>query len=219
MNERKLEKVMAEWRRAKPRIIVLAGPRKAGKDKLRLYIKKNYRGFRDLRIADAIVKIAKVLEIEPERRVFHALFGVNQLLRPILGQSAYLRRVGRILDREKPSLVIVQAARTGEEYKELVLKRKGILIGIKADPKIRYERAVADVKRLNEKRDEGRMSFKDFMGDPKKETGEYSPIEREISSIVRRAHFVVDNNYHSPALFYRNIDEIMKFLGIKKKWT
>lgn len=217
MKERNLKKVIAEWRRAKPRIIVLAGPRKAGKDKLRLYIKKNYRGFRDLRIVDAIVKIARVLEIEPERRVFHALFGVNHLLRPILGQSAYVRRVGRILDRERPELALVQAARTEEEYREFVLKRKGILIGIKADPKIRYLRAVADVKRLNEKKDEGRMSFKDFLGDPKKETGEYSPIEREISRIVSRAHYIVENNYETPALFYREIDKIMKILGVPKK--
>lgn len=214
---RKFKKIIAEWRRLEPRIIVLAGPRKAGKDKLRLYLRRNYRGFRDLRIADAIVKIARVLEIEPERRVFHALFGVNHLLRPILGQSAYVRRIGRILDRERPELALVQAARTEEEYREFVLKRNGILIGIKANPKIRYERAVADVKRLSEKRDEGRTSFNDFLGDPKKETGEYSPIEREISKIVARAHFIVENNYKTPALFYREIDKIMKILGVPKK--
>jgi hypothetical protein len=216
IEEKKLRAAVARWRKAKSRLIVLTGPRKAGKDKLREYLKRNYPGIRDLRIAEAAAKIARVLELEPERKVFHALFGVNKILYPIIGQSAYARRVGRILDREKPKLAVVQAVRTHEEFEEFVLNRGGILIGVWADPLVRYSRAVADAKKNTEKRDEGQISFREFLGDPKKETGDYNPIEREIGRMMKKAHFVVNNNYRTPSLFYRDIDKIMDFLGLKK---
>lgn len=217
MTKAQLRRAVALWRRQKVRIIAITGPRKAGKDVLTDYILRNYRGVRHLRIADAPMLIAKILGLEADRRIYHALFGVNKLLYPIIGESAYKRRVAHILDAKKPKLAIVEAIRTKEEYEEFVKKRKGILIGIVAEPQIRYERAVFDSKRSRDKRDEGKMTFKEFVGHPKKETGEHSPIEREIQWILKRAHFIIKNDYKTKGPVYRAAAEVLSQLGLKRK--
>lgn len=203
-------RILSSWKRQKTRLFVLAGRRKTGKDVLLSYIMRNYKGFRHYRITAAPL-VAKVFGIEPTRAVQHALFGINALLYPILGESATKRRIAKILDRERPRLAIVEAVRTREEYGEFVVKRKGILIGISANDQVRYERARADAKKIKEKRDEGTMTFGEFI---KKER---SPIEREIDWIVRRAHFVLSNSYKKRAPFYRDIDLVIKKLGFRKK--
>lgn len=217
MTKSKHKKALSEWKHQRVRIIAITGPRKAGKDVVTDYIKRNYKGVRHLRIADAPMLIAKILGLEADRRIYHALFGVNKLLYPLIGESAYKRRVARILDNERPALVLVEAIRTKEEYREFVEKRKGVLIGIVADPKMRYERALIDAKHLKEKRDEGKITFKTFMGHPKKGTGEHSPIEREIQWILGRAHFIIKNNYKTKTPVYRALDSILSELGLKRK--
>ncbi len=204
------KKIPPSWNRQKTRLLVLAGRRKTGKDVLLSYVIRNYNGFRHYRITAAPL-VAKVFGIEPTREVQHALFGINALLYPILGESATKRRIAKILDREKPRMAIVEAVRTKEEYEEFVVKRKGVLIGTSANDQVRYERAMADAKKIKEKRDEGKMSFKEFMA------RERVPIEREIDWIVRRAHFVLNNSYNKRAPFYRAIDQVMKRLGFRKK--
>lgn len=204
-------KVPSSWKRQKTRLLVLAGRRKTGKDVFLDYIMKNYGGFRHYRIADTPALIAKILELPADRRVYHALFGVNKILYPILGESAYKRRVAIILDRERPKLAIVEAARTKEEYREFVKKRNGVLIGVVADDRVRYKRALQDAKVSRDKRDEGKMSFQKFMAK------ERSPIEREIDWIVKRAHFVLDNSHNKKAPFYGAIDGVMRQLGFRKR--
>lgn len=199
------------WRRQKVRLLVLVGRRKSGKDVFIEYVMRNYAGFKHYRFAEAPVAIARLLGIEPTRRVQQALFGVNKLLRPVLGESAYKRRVAKLIDREKPKLAIVESARTKEEYEEFVTKRAGLLIGVFAPDRLRYERALKDAKHNREKRDEGKMSFGEFV------SRENLVIERDIDWIVRRAHFVIENNNKNRAPFYREIDKVMAALGFKKK--
>lgn len=208
----RLNAAIAPWRRRKTRLLVLAGSRKTGKDVFIDYVMKHYRGFKHYRIAEAPVLISKILELPPDRKVQQALFGVNKLLYPMLGESAYKRRVARLLDREKPKLAIVEAVRTKEEYEEFVIKRKGILVGITARDHLRYERALLDIKKgYKEKRDEGTMSFKEFMSKEK------FPIEREIDWIISRAHFILPNSYKMKKPLYRVIDNVMARLGFHRK--
>lgn len=211
MQEARIKPEIRQWKRKRTRLLVLAGQRKTGKDVFVNYVKKNYSGFRHYRIAKAPVMIARFLGLEPTRAVQQALFGVNALLRPLLGRSAYMNRVMQLLDRHRPQVALVEAIRTEEEYKEFVLRRRGILIGVKAGDYARYQRARADVKRGEEKRDEGMMTFREFLGREK------PAIERVIPQIVARAHFVIENNYHTRPPFYRAIDEVMQKLGFKKK--
>src|SRR3989338_3988979 len=126
----KLKRAVADWRRQKVRLIVVAGRRKSGKDVFVDYVMRHYSGFKHYRIAEAPILIARILELPPDRKVQQALFGVNKLLYPLLGESAYKRRIARMLDREKPRFAIVEAVRTKEEFTEFVVKRKGILIGV-----------------------------------------------------------------------------------------
>src|SRR3989338_3127087 len=205
-----IHKISREGKRKKARpetrLMVVAGRKKSGKDVLVDYIMKNYRGFRHYRIAEAPVLIAKILELPPDRATLHKLFEINALLRPVLGESAYKRRVAILLDREKPKRAIVEAVRIKEEYEEFVVKRGGILIGVVADDQIRYARALKDAKNSREKRDEGKMTFRQFM------QKENSPIERDIDWIVSRARFVLGNNYKNRTPFYRAIDATMSAL-------
>lgn len=204
-------KIPPYWKRQKIRLLVLAGRRKSGKDVFVEYVMKNYSGFKHYRIAEAPTLIAKILELPADRKIQQALFGVNKLLYPLLGELAFKRRIARRIDHEKPRLAIVEAIRPKEEYEEFVARRGGILIGVVADDKIRYERAIRDSKNAREKRDEGKMSFKEFMA------RENAEIERDIDWIIRRAHFVIENNYKNRALFCREIDKIMLGLGFKKR--
>ena len=207
----KIRVAIKNWKKQKTRIIALAGPKKSGKDVFLNYIERHFGPIGHLRIADAPAKIAQVLELPPERKILQALFGVNAILRPVLGESAYVRRVGKILDRTRPRLAIVEAIRTKEEYEEFVVRRKGILVGIAASPDISYGRAVKDGKVRREKRDEATQTFKEFMDREK------LPIEKEIAGIVNHAHFVLPNSHKQKNAFYQAIDAVMKDLGIKRK--
>lgn len=211
MNSQRLHREISRWKKEKVKIVVLAGRRKSGKDVCGEYLKRHYGGFRHVRIAETPNKIAKILGLEITRGVQQALFGVNALLYPVIGESAYKRRAALTLDREKPRRAIVEAVRTKEEYEEFVVKRKGILIGVRAKPEVRYERALVNAQIRKEKRDEAKMTFKEFMAKEK------VPIERDIDWIVERAHFIVDNNSNSRRNLYRAIDTIMFRLGIKKR--
>ena len=208
--QKNLEKTIQEWRKKPVSLLVLTGRRKTGKDVLAEYIMKKYPIFKHYRIAEAPNLIAKILELPLDRKIQHALFGVNKILYPILGELAFKRRVAKILDREKPKFAIVEAVRLPEEYEEFVVKRGGILIGIAADDKIRYARGVGDAKKSLEKRDEGKMTFEEFM------EREKVVIEKDIDWIVKRAHFVIENNYADKEKYYQVIDGIMKTLGFKK---
>lgn len=207
----RLKKAITTWRRQKVKIIGVVGKRKAGKDVFVDCVMKNYRLMRHVRIADAPLLIAKILYLPADRRVYHALFGVNALLYPILKESAFKRRAAVILDKEKPHLVIVEALRTREEYQEFIIKRKGILIGIAAADNIRYQRALKDARKQSEKQDEGRMTFKEFMAK------ESSPIEREIAYIMKRAHITIRNDYKTHHPFHQKIREVLAPLGLKRK--
>lgn len=200
---------ISRWKKRGVRLLVLAGKRKTGKDVFVEYVMKRYPGFKHYRIAEAPTLIAKILELPADRAILHKLFEINKLLYPALGESAYQRRVARLLDREKPKFAIVEAIRTKGEYEEFVLKRRGILVGITADDRLRYERALLDIKKgYKEKRDEGTLTFKEFMSKEK------SPIEREIDWIIRRAHFILENNHETKKPFYREIDGVMRRLGL-----
>ncbi len=206
----KLKQEISRWKKQKTRLIVVAGKRKSGKDVLVDWVMRNYPGFKHYRIADGPDLIAKVLKLPIERRIQHALFGVNALLYPFLGESAYKRRVAKLLDEERPRFAIVEAIRTKEEYEEFVVKRKGILIGVEADDRIRYLRAIGDAGSKYRKRDEDKMSFRQFMAK------ENSPGEREIDWIVNHAHFKINNNYEKPSDYYAKIGEVMKEIGFKR---
>ena len=216
-NNKVLQKRLREWKKQKTRLIVFCGQRKSGKDVFIQYLKKHYGGLHHYRIAFAISIIAQILDLPSDRKILHALFGVNKILFPILGESAYKRVVARLLDKERPRLAIVEAIRTKEEYQEFVVKRKGMLIGISAPARLRYERALRDITKNKEKRDEGRMTFKEFLGDQKKETGEYSPIEREVSWIIKRADFIIENDTQHKRECYPDMENIAAFLKLKKK--
>ena len=208
---RQFRKAIGRWRRQRVKIIGVAGGRKTGKDVFVGYLTRHYPGFRHVRIADAPARIAKVLGLRPERRIFHALFGVNALLKPIIGESAFKRRAAMILDKERPRFAVVEALRTKEEYREFIIKRKGILVGIEADDRIRYERALKDARRNPEKRDEGKMTFKEFV------SKESSPIEREIAYIMQKAHIVIRNDYKVHHQFYQEVAKALKPLGLRAK--
>ncbi|MDO8561093.1 MAG: hypothetical protein Q7R91_02665 [bacterium] len=217
LTKSELNRAISSWKRQKIKIIAVAGPRKAGKDVAVEYIVRNYKSVKHLRIADAPMLIAKILGLEADRRVYHALFGVNKLLYPLLGESAYMRRVAHMLDTEKPKIALVEAIRTKEEYRAFVEKRKGILICVTADPKVRYARALKDAAHKTQKRDEGKMTFNEFMGDRKRGTGEHSPIEREVNWIISKAPFVITNNYDDKEPVHKKLKEILSSLGLKRK--
>lgn len=206
-----LQKKIRRWKRQKNHLIVLVGKRKAGKDVFVDYVMKNYSGFKHYRFADGPDLIAKVLNLPIERRIQHALFGVNTLLYPFLGESAYKRRVAKLLDGEKPKFALVEAVRTEEEYKEFVVNRGGILVGIEAEDKIRYVRALADSGCKGSKQDEGKMTFKQFMAKEK------FPLERQVKRIIRRAHFILKNDFPKKSPFYREAELVMAELGIHKR--
>ena len=55
------------------------------------------------------------------------------------------------------------------------------------------------------------MTFKEFM------QKENSPIERDADWIVKRAHFVLENNFKTKIPFEREIDKVMTELGFTRK--
>jgi len=213
MQKKLNKKKISAWKHLPVRLIVIVGQGKAGKDVLITYIKSRFRIVHHYRIADGPLKIIEALGLSPSRAILQKLFGVNALLYPILGESAYIRRVTHLIDSEKPRLAIVEAIRTKEEYEEFAKKRGGVLIGISAPDQVRYLRAFRDAHRREnrEKKDEGEITFKEFM------KRERLPIERDIRWIVGRADFILTNDSDDYPAFYKKIDAVMRELGISKK--
>lgn len=201
--------MLEQWRARTPRLLVIAGLRKAGKTVAISYILKNFQPLSHIRIADAPFRIAEILKIQPSREVYHALFYINELLRPVLGEAAFKRRAAKILDEERPPLALVDAIRTWEEYDEFVRKRGGILIGIHADDAARHRRATGEAA-IGEKEDERSMSLEEFLAK------EQHPIEREIKAIVARSHILIENNHEDAPPFFDAIDLELGRLGLKK---
>lgn len=211
MKEKQLQKEISRWKKQKTRLLALTGKRKSGKDMFVDYIMKNYPGFKHYRFTDAPDAFARILELPIERRIQQALFKVNKLLFPILGESAYKRRVAILVEREKPKLALIEAVRTKEEYEEFVVRRGAFLIGFTADDRVRHQRALRDVRKKDRKQDEDKMSFAEFM------QKERPLIERDIDWIVNKSHVVIENNFSSPKPLLDLIDKLMKELGLKKR--
>jgi hypothetical protein len=215
MSPLELDEAIDYWQEQPTRIILLAGRRGTGKDEVQDYLLAHYPHMPIYRIADGPTGVANFLRIEPTRAVQHALFGLNKLLYPILGESAYKRLVAMRLDEDQPAHAIVAALRTEEEYKEFVVKRKGILIGLCALPKVRFGRTRIRAQMGSlEKNDEGTFTFEEFMGNQEKQTGEYHPIEREIDLIVDRAHFIIENNFDKLEPFHAELANVTNKLGL-----
>lgn len=209
MGDPRLKETIQAWYSKDIRLLALAGKRKTGKTIFTGYLKSKYAPFLHIRIAEAPVMIAELLRLDPTREVLHALFGLNDLLRPVIGESAFKRRAAILLDESKFSLALVESIRTEEEYEEFVIKRGAILVGLYADLKTLYKRALSEMD-VSEKRDESKFSFEEFVAK------ENHPIEREIAGIVDRAHFKIENNHDSPEPFYAELDVVMYELGLQK---
>lgn len=208
---RRLKSAILQWRQQKSRLLVLIGKRKSGKDVFVDYVLKHYPGFKHYRFADGPDLIARALKLPIERRIQHALFSVNAVLYPFLGESAYKRRVSKLIDEERPAFALVEAVRTEEEYKEFVVRRMGILVGIEADDRIRHQRALEDAGKKKKKADEDKMTFRQFMAKEK------FPLERSVNRMIKRAHFVIRNDFADKKPFYREIDKVMAELGFRRR--
>lgn len=205
------------WHAQKIKIIGIAGKRRTGKDAFLACLEAEYSGITYYRIAEAPVEIAKILRLPPDREILDTLFGVNALLRPIIGESAYKRRVAKLIEEERPACALVAALRTEEEYEEFIVKRGGILIGLRASLEVRFKRTQSAAGSQNEKSDEATIPLDRFKGDPEKGTGEYHLIQREIDSVVDRSHFVIQNDFDTLPPFHEAIRDVLSALGIKKK--
>ncbi len=100
---------------------------------------------------------------------------------------------------------IIESIRTTGEVDALKAKG-GILIGVDANPKTRYERVV---KRGSET---DQISFEKFIADEEREAKGDDPSRMNIKSCMRRANYAVKNDGSIHDL-YRQLDEVLGKVG------
>lgn len=179
-------------------IIGLTGPISSGKDTVAIYLKKY--GFKHFSLSDELRSILKEKKIEPTRE---NLINWGNKLRKKYG-TAYLAE--RILKKIKGNAVVSSIRNLGE-IERLKKEKNFFLIGIDADPKIRFERAkkrnrLGDVK-----------TFKEFLEKERKENNQ-KRYGQQLSLCLQKADYKIDNSKGLEEL-YGQVEQIFKEIAKK----
>ena len=174
-------------------IIALVGPIASGKGLSEEYICQKYQA-KSFKFSSPLRSVLNTLGIEINRENMQNL---SSDLRARFGKDLLARTVASFAIKEKAELVVIDGVRRMADISQLSKLDNFKLISIDASSKIRYQR----VKMRNENVGDDKKSFKDFITEENRES------EREIRSVMEKAHYRIINEADIPSL-YRQIDNI-----------
>lgn len=122
-------------------------------------------------------------------------------LRKLHGPAYLMEEMYRLASEEGGDAVLesLRAVAEAQKVKEL----GGTVIGVDADSKIRYERAV---KRGSEK---DNVSYEKFLEQERAESNPDDPTKQDVFSVLKESDFIVTNNGTLEEL-HAQIDEVLK---------
>lgn len=174
----------------------------SGKGTIAEYLEKTY-GAPKLRFSDALSIILDRLNIEKTRD--HQIT-LSEVLRETCGEDILSRAIQIGINKSESNFIVVDGVRREGDITTLKEVSTFHLIGVDAEPHIRYERS----KLRNEKAEEANQSFEDFQKLDQRST------EVTARALMNNAEITLDNNGTLEQL-YAQIDQYVQAIGITKK--
>ncbi len=179
-------------------IIGLVGKIAAGKGTAAEYLQRKYDAH-IYRFSTMLRDVLNRLHIPITRESMQLL---STILRKNFGEDLLAKVIASDVDNDPHKLIVVDGIRRLADIKYLTQIDGFILVKIKADPKVRYER----ILKRNENEDDNKKTFEEFLADEKKEA------DAEIPKVMEKAKLSLDNNKDFDYL-YKQIDEIIESLN------
>jgi dCMP deaminase len=162
-------------------IIGLTGRNASGKTEVALYLQK--RGFQYFSLSDAIRQEIRGRGQEVTREV---LIEVGNELRTRYGAGILAERILRQLREDRH--YVVDSIRNPIEVETLKKRRDFVLLAIKADQKVRFERS------RNRGREGAAREFEQFVREEERELESCDPANQQLIATERLADAVITNN-------------------------
>jgi dephospho-CoA kinase len=182
-------------------IIGLVGEFAAGKGAAAEYLAKKYKA-KVYKFSDPLNDILNRIG---EKIIRDNQCAVANSLRKDFGEDILSKVLMIDATKIKNRIIVVDGFRKMGELNFFRKKYNFILINVKADIKIRYQR----IANRGEKADEKNKSLKSFIKDHK------LPADIEITRVGKKADFTIDNSGTKKEL-YLQIDKIIKKINEKK---
>ena len=184
-------------------IIGLVGTNASGKGYVSEYIVKNYGGIQ-ITFSGYLARVLDAMNLE---RTKENLIKMSVALRREFGEETFSHTVSTDAIHSDQEIVVVDGIRRIGDLANFKPLSEFKLIGIDADPKIRFERMKA---RVGDKKDDATTTWETFQ---KKET---APTEVTIPEVIKLVDFQIDNSGTVQDL-EKKIDEVMKDIGVPKR--
>lgn len=180
-------------------IIGFTGPIASGKDASQKYLSEKY-GAISFRFSTIMRDILQRLSLEINRLNLSRL---SSILRENFSEDLFAKVIANDVNNSPAKLIIVDGIRRQADIKYLRDIPNFYLVGINADPEIRYKRLI---KRKENIGDENK-TYKQFIADHQLET------ELSIPVIMAQANYQINNDLSLENL-YQQLDKII--LSIKQ---
>lgn len=161
-------------------IIGLVGEMAGGKGTVSDYLKEKYNAS-SYTFSQMLRDILNRLYLEISRE---NLIKLSEILRKDFGQNLMAKTMARDVKNDSNKIIIVDGVRRMEDVEFLEKNDNFILVSVKTDLKIRYERLL---KRSQNKGD-NKKTYKEFVADHEKET------EKIIPEIMKTANKEINND-------------------------
>jgi len=178
-----------------PKIIIgLVGPLASGKEVSKKYLEKKY-GATSYRFSTMLRDILNRLYLPISRENMQNL---SLDLRQRFGGDTFAKVIAEEAKGDPGEIVVIDGVRRLDDITHLKNIPGFCLVGIDAEPEIRYKRMLS----RNENNGDAQKTFAEFLADGAKEA------ELEIPVVMQTAKYHLDNNGSLPDL-YKQLDKII----------
>lgn len=184
-------------------IIGLVGTSASGKSHAADYIVRNYGG-KHVKFSDYLGRVIEALNLE---RTKENMIKMSIALRNEFGEETLSHTVWSDASHMSEPLVLVDGIRRVGDLANFKAQKNFKLIGIDADPELRFDRMKS---RMGDKTDDAATTWESFL------VKESAPTEVTIPEVMRLADYSLENN-GSVAELEEKIDAIMKEIGVPKQ--
>jgi dephospho-CoA kinase len=181
-------------------ILGFTGLMASGKDVSKKYLEERY-GAKSFKFSTVMRELLQRLGLEIKRS---NLVSISYSLRQTFGEDLFSKVMAKDVNAAPEEIIVVDGIRRLTDIQYLKDLPGFYLISIEADPKIRYDRAVA----RNENVGDAEKTFEQFLLDHQQ-----METEASIPSVMEKAEITVNNNGTLDEL-YAQIDKIIT--AIKK---
>ncbi|GMU25255.1 AAA family ATPase [Patescibacteria group bacterium] len=182
-------------------IIGLIGTNASGKTYAADYIVRTYGGVH-ITFSDYLARALEAMNMEKSKQ---NMIKMSIAIRKEFGEEALSRAVAHDVERMEEQLMLVDGIRRTGDLERFKTMKRFRLVGIDADPKIRFTR----MRGRREKSDDRNTAWEEFL------EKENAPTEITIPEVMKQADYRIDNNGTTKEL-EQKIDGILADLGIQK---